>query len=103
MADGVSKLLIRLVYNNVLRFSIEGNSPNDLSDGTIASLITFPSIGKLSSPTVDHANITNGNSVIVAVYTHLMTLLMNIILARGLSKFQSMILKTLSLHFCLLT
>lgn len=30
IADGVSKLIIKLVYNNPLRFSIEGKSPNDL-------------------------------------------------------------------------
>ena len=37
IADGVSKLIIKLVYNNPLRFSIEGKSPNDLRGWNIST------------------------------------------------------------------
>ena len=71
IADGVSKLIIKLVYNNPLRFSIEGKSPNDLRGGTLAPLLNKSGTSNsLSSTNVVYPNLTKTNeSLIVAVYT----------------------------------
>ena len=71
IADGVSKLIIKLVYNNPLRFSIEGKSPNDLRGGTLAHLLNKSGTSNsLSSTNVVYPNLTKTNeSLIVAVYT----------------------------------
>jgi pimeloyl-ACP methyl ester carboxylesterase len=69
-ADGISKLLIKFVYNSPLKFSIEDKTPNDISDGTIEPLITSSNADELSSSTiVDAKNTTNGTMVVTAVYT----------------------------------
>lgn len=72
VSDGVSKLLIRIPYNFKLQFTIKDRASNDLSDGKLSSLIPG-SLGQpmllSSSVSVDPQRPTNGNPVVIAVYT----------------------------------
>jgi hypothetical protein len=72
IADGVSKLLIRIPYNSKLQFTIKDLASDDLSDGKLSSLIPG-SLGEpmlsSSSVSVDSQRPTNGNPVVIAVYT----------------------------------
>lgn len=72
VSDGVSKLLIRIPYNSKLQFTIKDRASNDLSDGKLSSLIPG-SLGQpmhsSSSVSVDPQRPTNGNPVVIAVYT----------------------------------
>jgi hypothetical protein len=77
VADGVSKLLILVPHNSKLQFSIKDQKPENLTDGMLSPLINSGGgRSTLSSPllqsssvTVDSQKTSNGNSVVIAVYT----------------------------------
>lgn len=72
IADGVSKLLIRIPNDSKLQFTIKDQASSDLSDGKLSSLIP----GSLDQPmfssssvSVDPQRPTNGNPVVIALYS----------------------------------
>jgi pimeloyl-ACP methyl ester carboxylesterase len=71
IADGVSKLILLAYSNNTLQFSINDTKPDNLTNGTLSSLEQSSNVNNNLSSTaiVSPQNISNGKSVVVAVYT----------------------------------
>jgi triacylglycerol esterase/lipase EstA (alpha/beta hydrolase family) len=70
IADGVSKLILLVDSDNTLQFSINSTKPDNLADGRLSSLNQSSNVNKLSSSViVSSQNISNGKSVVAAVYT----------------------------------
>jgi pimeloyl-ACP methyl ester carboxylesterase len=70
IADGISKLILLVDYDNPLQFSINGTKPDDLTNGTLSSLNQSSNVKNLSSTTnVIPQNTSNRKSVVAAVYT----------------------------------
>jgi hypothetical protein len=83
VADGVSKLLILVPHSSKLQFSIKGQRPENLTDGILSPLINSSgesrsTISSSSSPLlssqtsslmVESKKTSNGDSVVIAVYT----------------------------------
>ena len=70
IADGVSKLILIVESKTSLQFSINDTKHNNLANGTLNSLDQASNINNLSSSTRSSPqNISNGKSVVVAVYT----------------------------------
>ena len=70
IADGVSKLILVVDSNNPLQFSINGTMPDDLTNGTLSCLKESNVNNNLFSTTnVSPQSISNGKSVVAAVYT----------------------------------
>src|SRR5215207_6915976 len=70
IADGVSKLILIVDSKSSLQFSINDTKPDNLTNGTLSSLNQSSNVGKLSSAASDSPqNISNGKSVVAAVYT----------------------------------
>jgi pimeloyl-ACP methyl ester carboxylesterase len=68
-ADGISKLILVIKDNKALQFSIEGRNSTDIIDGRLSHL-DQTNVNSLSSDiTVSPQNISNGESVVAAVYT----------------------------------
>jgi pimeloyl-ACP methyl ester carboxylesterase len=69
IADGISKLILVFKDNKALYFSIEGRNSTDITDGRLSGL-DQSNVDSLSSDiTVSPQNISNGESVVAAVYT----------------------------------
>ena len=51
IADGISKLILVVDYDNPLQFSINGTKPDDLTNGTLSSLNQSSNVNNLSSTT----------------------------------------------------
>jgi pimeloyl-ACP methyl ester carboxylesterase len=69
IADGVSKLIFLVYSHNPLQFSINDTKSDDLTNGALSSF-NQSNVNKLSSTTVvSPQNISNGKSVVAAVYT----------------------------------
>jgi pimeloyl-ACP methyl ester carboxylesterase len=70
IADGASKLIIRVSHTSPLNFSIVGVSPKNLSEGILSPLTASVGVEKPSSSiVVDPHPTKNGSLVVVAVYT----------------------------------
>jgi pimeloyl-ACP methyl ester carboxylesterase len=70
IADGVSKLILIVESKSSLQFLINDTKHNNLTNGTLSSLEQASNINNLSSSTrVSPQNISNGKSVVAAVYT----------------------------------
>ncbi len=71
IADGVSKLLLVIDSNNTLQFSIDGTTADNLTNGALSSLNQSSNNNNNLSSTaiVSPQNISNGKSVVAAVYT----------------------------------
>jgi triacylglycerol esterase/lipase EstA (alpha/beta hydrolase family) len=71
IADGVSKLILVVNSNNPLKFSINGTKPDDLRNGTLSCLKESSNVNNnlSSSINVSSQSISNGKSVVAAVYT----------------------------------
>jgi hypothetical protein len=71
IADGVSKLILLVYSNNTLQFSINGTKPDNLINGALSSLSQSSNIVNIlsSTATVTPKNISNGKSVVAAIYT----------------------------------
>ena len=70
IADGVSKLILIVESKSSLQFSINDIKHNNLTNGTLSSLEQASNIDNLSSSTRGSPqNISNGKSVVAAVYT----------------------------------
>ena len=69
IADGVSKLILLVYSDHPLLFSINHTKPDDLANGMLSSL-SQSNVNNLSS-TNDFSphNVSNGKSVVAAVYT----------------------------------
>jgi pimeloyl-ACP methyl ester carboxylesterase len=70
IADGVSKLILIVDSKSSLQFSINDTKPDNPTNGTLSSLDGASDVSNLSS-TASHSpqNISNGKSVVAAVYT----------------------------------
>jgi len=69
IADGVSKLILLIDSNSPLQFSINRTKPDDLVNGMLSSL-SQSNVNNLSSTDdVSPQNISNGKSIVAAVYT----------------------------------
>ena len=69
IADGISKLILLIDSNIPLQFSINRTMPDDLTNGMLSSL-GQSNVNNLSSTNVVNPhNISNGKSVVAAVYT----------------------------------
>ena len=70
IADGISKLILIVDSKSSLQFSINDTKPDNLTNGTLSSLNRSSNVSNLSSTTSDSPqNISNGKSVVAAVYT----------------------------------
>lgn len=70
IADGISKLILIVDSKSLLQFSINDTKPDDLTNGTLSSLNRSSNVSNLSSTASDSPqNISNGKSVVAAVYT----------------------------------
>jgi pimeloyl-ACP methyl ester carboxylesterase len=70
IADGVSKLILIVDSKSALQFSINDTKPDNLTNGTLSSLERASNVSNLSSTVSDSPqNISNGKSVVAAVYT----------------------------------
>ena len=70
IADGISKLILIVESKSSLQFSINDTKPDDLTNGTLSSLNQSSNVSSLSSTASDSPqNISNGKSVVAAVYT----------------------------------
>jgi pimeloyl-ACP methyl ester carboxylesterase len=69
ITDGVSKLILLIDSNSPLQFSINRTKPDDLSNGKPSSL-SQSNVNNLSSTNdISPQNISNGKSIVAAVYT----------------------------------
>jgi pimeloyl-ACP methyl ester carboxylesterase len=70
IADGVSKLILIVESKSSLQFSINDTKPDNLTNGTLSSLDETSNVSNLSSTASGSPrDISNGKSVIAAVYT----------------------------------
>lgn len=70
IADGVSKLILIVESKSSLQFSINDTKPDNIINGTLSSLDGASNISNLSSTGSESPqNISNGKSVVAAVYT----------------------------------
>ena len=71
IADGVSKLILVVNSNNPLKFSINGTKPDDLRNGTLSCLKESSNVNNNLSSSINASpqSISNGKSVVAAVYT----------------------------------
>jgi pimeloyl-ACP methyl ester carboxylesterase len=70
IADGISKLILIVQSKISLQFSINDTKPGSLTNGTLSSLNQSSNVSNLSSTASDSPqNISNGKSVVAAVYT----------------------------------
>jgi pimeloyl-ACP methyl ester carboxylesterase len=70
IADGISKLILIVDSINPLMFSINDTKPDNLANGTLCSLNQSSNVNNLSSSVSGSPqNISNGKSVVAAVYT----------------------------------
>jgi pimeloyl-ACP methyl ester carboxylesterase len=71
IADGISKLILIVESKSSLQFSIKDTSPDNPTNGTLSSLKQASKDDNKSSSTAKDSpdNISNGKSVVAAVYT----------------------------------
>jgi pimeloyl-ACP methyl ester carboxylesterase len=71
IADGISKLILIVESKSSLQFSIKDTSPDNPTNGTLSSLKQASNDDNKSSSTAKDSphNISNGKSVVTAVYT----------------------------------
>jgi triacylglycerol esterase/lipase EstA (alpha/beta hydrolase family) len=69
IADGVSKLVLLVYSNNTLQFSIAGTEADNLTNGTFSCLKESNVNTSKSTIKVLPQSISNGKSVVVAIYT----------------------------------
>jgi len=70
ISDGISKLILIIQSEDSLEFSINATKPDILTNGTLTTFDQSSNIGYLSSTTtVSPQNISDGKSVVAAVYT----------------------------------
>jgi hypothetical protein len=70
IADGVSKLILIIDSKSSLQFSINDTKPDNPTNGTLSSLNQSSNVSNLSSTASDSPqNLSNGESVVAAVYT----------------------------------
>ena len=70
IAGGISKLILIVDSINPLKFSINDTKPDNLANGTLCSLNQSSNVNNLSSSVSGSPqNISNGKSVVAAVYT----------------------------------
>jgi pimeloyl-ACP methyl ester carboxylesterase len=71
IADGISKLILIVESKSSLQFSIKDTSPDNTTNGTLSSLKQPSKDDNKSSSTAKDSpdNISNGKSVVAAVYT----------------------------------
>jgi pimeloyl-ACP methyl ester carboxylesterase len=70
IADGVSKLILIVESKCLLQFSINDTKHNILTNGTLSSLEQASKVNNLSSSTTSSPqNISNGKSVVAAIYS----------------------------------
>ena len=70
IADGLSKLILIVESKSLLQFSINDTKRNNLTNGTLSSLEQASNLNDLSSSaTISPQNLSNGKSVVAAVYS----------------------------------
>ena len=70
IADGISKLILIVESKSSLQFSINDTKHDDITNGTLSFLERASNANNLSSMAKDNPhNISNGKSVVAAVYT----------------------------------